>query len=158
MHDRTNPSGIQAMPPAGERAPTHNRRAAHTPTATTSPAPWTRELDPDRAVTELSNRFPEATIWFGEFTGNYWALARAEDGTPHLIEGNTPQDLSRRLGALVPRTPQHHRLHLTSHRTARQPAACSSPATRTSSTRRPSRGRARWRGRHSATRTLSRSS
>jgi hypothetical protein len=74
--------------------------------ATLPPAPWTT-IDPDLEVTlaQLSRRFPGACIWFGNFTGHYWAFIRDRFGRDRLIEATSPADLSLRLGALLTRPP-----------------------------------------------------
>lgn len=161
MHDRTNPSPVQATPPTPVRPPTHDRvrHPTHNTTTMTSPAPWARDIDPDRAVAELGKQFPGATIWFGEYTGSYWALTYAPDGTPRLVEGTTPEALSRRLASLMPRPPRHVRSRQSSPRAPhRSAASCPPPAAHAWSRRRPPRKRGRCRGRHSKPRTSARSS
>ncbi|TYK50571.1 hypothetical protein [Actinomadura decatromicini] len=60
--------------------------------------PWARlDLDPDHVVAELAAAFPDAMLWFGEFTGSLWALTRDRAGRARLIEGRTPAQLSERL-------------------------------------------------------------
>lgn len=156
MHDRTNPSPLQVMPPATEHGPVRDceQDQAQIPPALT---PWaTRDQDPDQAVAELSNLFPNATIWFGDFTGSYWALLRGEDGTARLIEGVTPNDLIRRLDPTKPRTRGNH------EPPPRPPAGvhwhtttpCPTPTGHPSPSRRTARGRCR--ARRSFPRTWSR--
>lgn len=153
MHDRTNPSPAQVMPPAAKHGPVVEWERVRTPMPpATPPVPQaTSTQDPDRAVTALSGRFPSATIWFGEHTGSYWALAQIEDGTPRLIEAITPVELSRRLDLLNPSPPQRPSLS-TPHNTPHPRLDAQPP-----SHRRASRGRVRCRGRHSMPKALSRS-
>lgn len=63
-------------------------------------APWApTEFDPERVVAEMQRRFPEACIWFGEFSGHYWALIRDWNGRRRLVEGDNPADLGHTLEA-----------------------------------------------------------
>ncbi|GAA1892345.1 hypothetical protein GCM10009736_70720 [Actinomadura bangladeshensis] len=116
-------------------------------------------MDPDQAVTELGNRFPRATIWFGDFTGSYWALIRAEDGA-RLIEGTTPADLSHQLDSVQPNPSRTHQPQSPSspptHQKFTEPAPCPAPAAQCRSVHRTSRGRGSCR-RRSVLRPLSRS-
>lgn len=160
MHDRTNPSPVQAMTATLERPPVPVRRRPSTPITPTmtSPAPWAGDIDPDRAIAEIGEQFPVATVWFGEYTGSYWALTHAQDGTPGLVEGATPEALSRRLDFRMPRLPQRRRPQMPSHRALHRSATSYlPPAAQALSSRRPSRKRGRCRGRHSMPRTLGRS-
>jgi hypothetical protein len=74
--------------------------------ATLRPTPWTTaDLDPEATLAQLSQHFPGIRIWFGDFTGHYWALVRDRLGHDRLIEATSPTDLSLRLGALLARPP-----------------------------------------------------
>lgn len=157
MHDRMNPSPMQVRPPTSDHTPAYGWGQDQTPTPQlTRPAPWTTPgVDPDQAVTDLGNRFPRATIWFGDFTGSYWALIRAEDGTTRLLEGATAEKLSHLLESTEPRAPWD-RQPLSPPTAAHKDSATLAPyrATPPSTTRRTSHGRGRARSRHSAPRTL----
>lgn len=160
MHDRTNPSPAQAMPPAAKHGPVVEWERVRTPTPpATLPAPWvTSAQDPDRAVTNLSNRFPAATIWFGEHAGSYRALTHTENGTPRLNEAATPAELNPQLDSVNHlRQPQRRAPSALQSDATNPTTPHQRPETHPSSLHRSSRGRVRCRGRHSATRTLSRS-
>ncbi|GAA0544238.1 hypothetical protein GCM10009546_02860 [Actinomadura livida] len=160
MHDRTNTSTVRAVTPILERPHNHDQVQHPTPetTITTTPAPWARDVDPERAVAEIGDQFPSATIWFGEYTGSFWALTYAQDGTPRLIEGATPQELSRRLDSLMPHPAQHRRPQPPSRRAVHGSAApYLPPAARASVRSRRLRKRNECRGRHSMPKTLGRS-
>ena len=158
MHDRTYPLLLSAAPPAHDRGTVETQRLAPSAAAT----PWaTRDHDPDRAVTELGSLFPDATIWFGDFTGSYWALIRGADGTARLIEGATPADLARRLDP-TKQLPQGSHQAPPPPPAAVQwnttaPTACPTPPAHRPSSGRVSRARGRCRGRRSLPRTWGRS-
>ncbi|MGK5559155.1 hypothetical protein ACSNOI_46920, partial [Actinomadura kijaniata] len=39
------------------------------------PTPWAQsERDPDQVLDELRERFPTVAMWWGEWTGSYWAF------------------------------------------------------------------------------------
>ncbi len=161
MHDRTNPSPLQVMPPATghDRAHRWERQPSPIPPAMT-PAPWTTAgHDLDQAVTELNNRFPDAMIWFGDFTGSFWALIRAEDGAASLIEGVTSADLSRRLDSRKPWPPDPNQSPPPAavHWNNATSTPCPATAAHSPSARRSPRGRNKCRGRHSVPRRLGRS-
>ncbi|MER6891988.1 hypothetical protein [Streptomyces halstedii] len=70
----------------------------------TAAAPWAHvEIDPERVVAELSRRFPGVRAWWGEFTGQWWALCRDRSGRDWLIEAPNPVELGRRLEAILGR-------------------------------------------------------
>jgi hypothetical protein len=151
MHDRTNRSPVLVRPPtpglvsiqAGSRR--HDQASPGNP----SPAPWaTTEQDPDRAIDELSSQFSRTTIWFGEYTGSYWALT-SENGTYRLLEGTTPDALRRQLLSLC--CAARHRPH--SPGRPLQPPASAPLSQPTASARRPFQRRSNGRGRHCLTRT-----
>ncbi len=153
MQDRTNPPPLRVAQPLADSG----HRATASPTAATSLAPWVaRDLDPDQAVTELGHRFPNAVIWWGDFTGSYWVLARTPNGTPKLIEAATPDDLYRRLNSLRPCASQpapYRALHRPSP-TYNAPTA---PPRKKSSIRRSPFWSRRCRGRHTMAATPNRS-
>lgn len=157
MHDRTNPPPTQAVPPVTQFAPHRRRERDQAPSSPAMPpAPWgSSGVDPDQAVADLGNRFPRATVWFGDFTGSYWALIRAEDSTTRLLEGTTAEELSHLLESTEPRAPWD-RQPLSPPTAAHKDSATLAPyrATPPSTTRRTSHGRGRARSRHSAPRTL----
>ncbi|GAA1833901.1 hypothetical protein GCM10009735_81920 [Actinomadura chokoriensis] len=155
MHDRTNATPVRVMPPAAKYGPVAEWERVRTPMPPATPSvPWaTSAQDPDRAVTDLSGRFPSATIWFGEYTGSYWALIHTEDGTPRLIEATTSAELRRRLDSLDLRLPQRLSPSAPQNHATPYPVTEAQP----SSLRRPARGHVRCRGRHCMPRTLSRS-
>lgn len=159
MHDRTNPSPVQAMPPAKQRGPVLAQEQQRTSVPPTSaPALWTTSsLDPDETVAELGGRYPHSTIWFGEFTGSYWALIRTKDGTARIVEGNTPADLGRQLDSLDLRTPRDDRPQHTAEEDGDSIRLAWCTGGKYSSARRPSRGRGRCRRRHIMPKALSRS-
>jgi hypothetical protein len=159
MHDRTNPSPVQVMPPTAKCGPIVEGAPVRTPTPPAMPPdPWvTSAQDSDRATADLSGRFPSATIWFGEYTGSYWAFIQFEDCAPRLIEAATPADLERQLDSFTPcplRRPSPSLLH---SNITKPTTPCPSPDEPPSRLRRASRGRVRCCGRHSMPRTLSRS-
>ncbi|MFI0454280.1 hypothetical protein [Actinomadura sp. 6N118] len=60
--------------------------------------PWASvDIDPERLVAELRRRFPGVCAWFGEFTGEWWAIA---PGRQRLIKAGTPAALGRCLEEL----------------------------------------------------------
>lgn len=145
MHDRTNPSPFPVIAYATKHGPDGGRR--HGPTAvgpTKSPVRYrTAGKASDQAVAELSRRYPYAPIWFGVYTGNYWALVHAENGTPQLIEKSTPDDLSRYLATLAAPQSEDHRPRPCSLRTPRQISAPSAARVDRSAQRVPSHEAAR---------------
>lgn len=59
---------------------------------------WTAaEADLDRPLAELRTRFPSVVVWHGEYTGQWWALARDYAGRDMLIERDNPAELGRQL-------------------------------------------------------------
>lgn len=56
------------------------------------------EMDPERALTEFARWFPGVPTWFGEYTGQWFALLRRPGGD-QLVEADTPENLARRLNA-----------------------------------------------------------
>lgn len=52
---------------------------------------------PDRTVAELARRFPGASVWLGESTGHWWALARDGAGCYRLIQAESSAVLVHRL-------------------------------------------------------------
>ena len=154
MHDRTNPSPVQVMPLAAKHGPVVERGRVRPPIPYATPSvPWaTSTQDPDRALADLGGRFPAATIWFGEYTGSYWALIQVENATPRLIEAATPAELSAQLDSFTPRPPQHHQGQPSvpggHHDNITKPAPVDlGPGTENSALRMVSQGRVRCRGR-----------
>ncbi|MGI5171152.1 hypothetical protein ACQEU3_43045 [Spirillospora sp. CA-253888] len=47
-------------------------------------------------LAELRRRFPNAVMWWGEFTGSYWILARTDAGD-RLLEAPTAEQFARHL-------------------------------------------------------------
>lgn len=111
MHDRTNPPPGPVTAYATKHEPDGGWREGHTfIDSTMSRVPCrTTGHGPDQAVAELGRRYPRATIWFGAYTGNYWALIRAENGMPQLIEKSLPEELSRYLASLDSLALEHDR-------------------------------------------------
>lgn len=150
MRDRTNPSPVLERPPtprlvsvqAGGRG--HHQADPVMP----PPAPWTAtQRDPESAVAELSDQFPRATCWFGEYTGSYWALT-SDNGTILLLEGATPDALRRQLLALGRPARRHQPSSLSSPLQSSTPAPLPQTVAPAKSARRPFRRRSRGRGRH----------
>ncbi|TDD92612.1 hypothetical protein E1298_10490 [Actinomadura rubrisoli] len=59
-------------------------------------------------VDALGRRFPGWTIWFGLFTGRWWALPPRDRDVGDLLEADTPQRLIARIEVVrqtVPRRP-----------------------------------------------------
>ncbi|RAY15361.1 hypothetical protein DPM19_11710 [Actinomadura craniellae] len=55
--------------------------------------PWgVPEFDPEQVAARIQDRFPGVCAWFGEYTGQWWALTRWG-----LIEAPGPAELVRRL-------------------------------------------------------------
>lgn len=72
----------------------------------TALAPWAaHDLDPERVARELRCRFPRASVWWGEFTGSWWALTRDPSGRDRLVEARDPFELGRRLEMVRPARP-----------------------------------------------------
>ncbi|GAA2166474.1 hypothetical protein GCM10009727_86080 [Actinomadura napierensis] len=128
MHDRTNAPPFKATSSATNHAATAQRREPLS-VMTTAQGPWAiSDLDPERALADLGRRFPGVVMWFGEYTGRYWALARGLDGRQRLLEAVTPGELSRRLECLGPRTSQAHPY-------GSAPPSCAHPVSRSDAAR-----------------------
>lgn len=59
-------------------------------------------------VDALGRRFPGWTIWFGLFTGHWWALPPRDRDVGDLVEADTPQRLIARIEVVkhaAPRRP-----------------------------------------------------
>ncbi|WP_147339322.1 hypothetical protein [Actinomadura spongiicola] len=82
------------------------------------------DTDPDLVVAEFARVFPDALVWFGEFTGSLWALVRDQSGRCLLLEGKTPAQLSSR----VRKTTAPSRRPVPVGRTARHRPASTGPA------------------------------
>jgi hypothetical protein len=50
----------------------------------------------------LRRRYPRWTIWFGEFTGHWWALPPQERDIGDFVEAETTVDLIARIEAIRP--------------------------------------------------------
>ncbi|MGI5168152.1 hypothetical protein ACQEU3_27775 [Spirillospora sp. CA-253888] len=48
-------------------------------------------------VEALARRYPGWTVWFGLFTGHWWALPPRERDTGAFVEAETPQKLIARI-------------------------------------------------------------
>jgi hypothetical protein len=48
-------------------------------------------------VDALNRRYPRWSIWFGLFTGHWWALPPREQDIGHFVEAETPQKLIARI-------------------------------------------------------------
>ncbi|MFB4310953.1 hypothetical protein [Actinomadura sp. GTD37] len=63
-------------------------------------------------VDALGRRFPGWTIWFGLFTGHWWALPPKDRDVGDLLEADTPQRLIARIEVVkraAPRRPPAQR-------------------------------------------------
>ncbi|MFC9977371.1 ATP-binding protein [Spirillospora sp. NPDC127200] len=70
-------------------------------TAAPTSAPWSSiERDPDWVLAELRCRFPGTPLWYGEFTGRYWAFVFDHYDRPQLLEAGAPELLSYYLHAM----------------------------------------------------------
>ncbi|RAY16820.1 hypothetical protein DPM19_01240 [Actinomadura craniellae] len=58
----------------------------------------TGEATAASAVRELRARFPAAVVWFGPFTGRWWAMVGTDHG-PRLVEAITPAELGRAIAS-----------------------------------------------------------
>jgi hypothetical protein len=150
MHDRTNPSPVLERPPTPRlvsvQAGSRGRHQASP--VIQSPAPWTAaQPDPESVLVELSDQFPHATCWFGEYTGSYWALT-SDNGTFLLLEGATPDALRRQLLTLDRPARRHQPSSLGSPLQSSVPAPPPQTVAPAKSARRPFRRRSRGRGRH----------
>ncbi|MFI0409637.1 hypothetical protein [Actinomadura sp. 3N508] len=54
-------------------------------------------VDHAAEVDALGRRFPGWTIWFGPFTGHWWALAPKDRDVGDFLEADTPQRLIARI-------------------------------------------------------------
>ncbi len=64
------------------------------------PTPWAqKEPDPEHVLAELRKRFPNAMMWWGEFTGSYWSLACTSAGD-RLLEAATAEQFAQQLTRL----------------------------------------------------------
>lgn len=148
MHDRKNPSPVLERPPTPGLVSVQGRGHHQASPVMPSPAPWTAaQPDPDSAVAELSDQFPHATCWFGEYTGSYWALT-SKNGTFLLLEGATPDALRRYLRALAPPARRHQPPSPGSPLQSSAPAPPPRAVAPAKSARRPFRRRSRSQGRH----------
>ncbi|MFD0857226.1 hypothetical protein ACFQ07_33795 [Actinomadura adrarensis] len=67
------------------------------PSAAWNPA-LSKELDLEQAVELLQRRYPDLSIYWGEYTGSLWAVL-----PDRLVEAKTAFDLARRLDATLER-------------------------------------------------------
>lgn len=54
-------------------------------------------VDHQAEVDALGRRFPGWTIWFGRFTGRWWALPPKDRDVGDFLEADTPQRLIARI-------------------------------------------------------------
>ncbi|GAA2407460.1 hypothetical protein GCM10010191_14740 [Actinomadura vinacea] len=91
-------------------------------------APCPAEIS--RVVTELARRFPGVRAWWGEATGEWWAMTRDCFGRDRLIEATDPAELGRRVEAVRSHIPHFARA-------AQQTGAAARPTTAPRRTSRP---------------------
>lgn len=107
MHNRTNPPGVGTVQPASSSPPACIRfPQAGVPSPSRSP--WARyEPDPERVLAELRVRNPAVVAWWGDWTGSYWHLDQAPDGTFRLLEAATAEELHAQVAPLARRPALH---------------------------------------------------
>lgn len=132
-------------PEAWHDRPTQIRAAPAPPLSARPVGRLELDLDIDRALDDLHRAFPGICIWWGEFSGSFWALL-----PDRLVEAKTAVDLARQLHAALPRprphaTPAASRRPRPSARRTDGTWTSTKPATRRSA-RRGGRGRraVRW--------------
>jgi hypothetical protein len=54
---------------------------------------------PEAEARELQAESPGWTVWWGAWTGQFWAVTRPATGIPLLIEGRTAGELAQRMAA-----------------------------------------------------------
>lgn len=59
-------------------------------------------------VDALGRRFPGWTIWFGLFTGHWWALPPQDRDVGDFLEADTPQRLIARIEVVKHTAPRRH--------------------------------------------------
>lgn len=74
-------------------------------------APWELlDIDPEEILAELRLRFPGICLWYGEFTGRFFAAVLGTSRQDQLVEATTPSQLIDLLTtALRPRPAVPHR-------------------------------------------------
>lgn len=103
MHNRTNPPSVGTVQPAGSSPPAR-ARFPQTDASSLRQSPWARhEPDPERVLAELRVRNPAVVAWWGDWTGSYWHLDQAPDGTFRLLEAATAEELHAQLVVLARR-------------------------------------------------------
>ncbi len=103
MHNRTNPPGAGTVQPAGSSPPARVR-LPQTGASSLRQSPWVRhEPDPEQVLAELRVRNPALVAWWGDWTGSYWHLDQAPDGTFRLLEAATAEELHAQLLVLARR-------------------------------------------------------
>ncbi|REE97141.1 hypothetical protein DFJ69_2598 [Thermomonospora umbrina] len=58
--------------------------------------PWAPPR-PEQVAGMLTGRFPQAVVWLGETTGNWWAMVRDAAGLDQPLEAASPAELERLL-------------------------------------------------------------
>jgi hypothetical protein len=65
--------------------------------------PWALpDIEPESVLKELRHRFPWTSVWWGPFTGSWWAVTPVCD---RLVEAASPKALADRLEELGARDP-----------------------------------------------------
>jgi hypothetical protein len=54
---------------------------------------------PAEQAAQLERESPGWTVWWGAWTGQFWAATRPATGIPLLIEGRTASELAQRMDA-----------------------------------------------------------
>jgi hypothetical protein len=73
-------------------------------------------------VDALSRRYPQWTIWFGLFTGHWWALPPRAQDIGEFVEAETPQKLISRIEVICYSASGPARGRLTARQSPRQEA------------------------------------